>query len=219
VDTDPAIASRDKPASYYQLERSDLVAELPTPIGRALDVGCGEGGVGRSLRAAGATEVHGVELFESAAVRARESLDSVISGSVEEALASGALHGPFDTICCYDVLEHLVDPHRVLVALRGLAATGGRLHISIPNARHFSLILDLVFRGTFGYREWGHRDSTHLRWYTRRDLMALVESAGWSVEWTRSPAFAGLDRYLDRATLGTTREFNTLQWHLLAHRR
>jgi 2-polyprenyl-3-methyl-5-hydroxy-6-metoxy-1,4-benzoquinol methylase len=212
----PATSPHEKPASYYQLERADLVAELPTPIGKALDVGCGEGGVGRSLRAAGASEVHGVELFESAAVRARESLDSVLLSSVEDALASGALPGPFDTICCYDVLEHLVDPRAVLISLRELVVPGGRLHISIPNARHFSLIVDLVFRGTFGYRDWGHRDSTHLRWYTRRDLIELVESAGWKVQWTRSPEFLGLDRYLDRATFGTTREFNSLQWHLLA---
>jgi 2-polyprenyl-3-methyl-5-hydroxy-6-metoxy-1,4-benzoquinol methylase len=192
----------EKPSSYYQLERADLVAELPKPIGRALDVGCGEGSVGRSLRAAGATEV----------------LDSVVSGSVEDALAGGLLPGPFDTICCYDVLEHLVDPQAVLVSLRALAAPDGRLHISIPNARHFTLMFDLIVRGTFGYTDWGHRDSTHLRWYTRRDLSALVESAGWKVAWVRAPIFSGrYDRILDRATFGTTREFNSLQWHLLAY--
>ena len=105
----------------------------------------------------------------------------------------------------------------MLVALRGLTAPGGRLHISIPNARHFSLLVDLVVRGTFGYQEWGHRDSTHLRWYTRRDLIALVEGAGWKVAWARAPVFTGrYDRLLDRLTFGTTREFNCLQWHLLA---
>jgi 2-polyprenyl-3-methyl-5-hydroxy-6-metoxy-1,4-benzoquinol methylase len=214
----PDATRSDKPATYYQLERADVVAELPKPIGRALDVGCGEGGVGRALRAAGATEVHGVELFESAAIQAREFLDSVAASSVEDALASGVLPGPFDTICCYDVLEHLADPEAVLVALRKLAVPGGRLHISIPNARHFTLILDLVLRGTFGYSEWGHRDSTHLRWYTRRDLIALVERAGWKVAWARAPVFRGrYDRLLDRATFGTTREFNSLQWHLLAY--
>jgi 2-polyprenyl-3-methyl-5-hydroxy-6-metoxy-1,4-benzoquinol methylase len=210
-------APHDKPASYYQLERADVVAELPQPIGRALDVGCGEGGVGRSLRAAGASEVHGVEILESAAVRARESLDSVVTGSVEDALAGGRLPGPFDTICCYDVLEHLVDPQAVLVELRGLAAPGGRLHISIPNARHFSLLLDLVLRGTFGYREWGHRDSTHLRWYTRRDLVAMVERTGWSVAWTVGDTAGGNNRRADRLTRGKARELLALQWHLLAH--
>ena len=39
---------------------------------------------------------------------------------------SGALPGPFDTICCYDVLEHLVDPASALLRqLRGLAEPGG----------------------------------------------------------------------------------------------
>jgi hypothetical protein len=46
----------------------------------------------------------------------------------------------------------------------------------------------------------------------------MVNGAGWRVEWTRAPEFTGkYDRYLDRATLGTTREFNALQWHLLAY--
>lgn len=36
--------SAPKPAGYYGLERADVVAELPRPVGRALDVGCGEGG-------------------------------------------------------------------------------------------------------------------------------------------------------------------------------
>ena len=67
------MTQREKPASYYALERADLVAELPQPIGRALDVGCGAGGVGRALRAAGATEVHGVEILEPAAAQARAS--------------------------------------------------------------------------------------------------------------------------------------------------
>src|ERR1700710_412660 len=100
-------STADQPAGYSSLDRADVVAELPRPIGRALDVGCGEGGVGRALRAAGASEVHGVEIVESAASVARESLDSVVTGSVEAALAGGGLPAPFDTICCYDVLEHL----------------------------------------------------------------------------------------------------------------
>ena len=138
-----ASVSTTKPAGYYGLERADVVAELPQPIGRALDVGCGEGGVGRSLRAAGATWVSGIEIVPAAAEVARGVLDEVFVGSVEAALEDGALAGPFDTICCYDVLEHLADPEPVLRALRSVAAPGARLHVSIPNARHFSLLIDL----------------------------------------------------------------------------
>jgi 2-polyprenyl-3-methyl-5-hydroxy-6-metoxy-1,4-benzoquinol methylase len=207
-----------KPKGYYSLERTDMVRELPRPLGRVLDVGCGEGGTGRALRAAGASEVWGVEVMLEAAQRAHATLDGVICAPVEEALASGALPGPFDTICCYDVLEHLVDPPAVLMSLRDVAAPGGRLHISIPNARHLSLVLDLLLRGTFGYSEYGHRDRTHLRWYTRRDLIAMVDAAGWMTQSTRSSPLVGRVRTADRVTLGRARELIALQWHLLAVR-
>jgi SAM-dependent methyltransferase len=208
--------SAPKPSGYYGLERADVVAELPQPIGRALDVGCGEGGVGRSLRAAGATWVSGIEIVPAAAAVARGVLDEVYAGSVEAALEDGGLSGPFDTICCYDVLEHLADPEPVLRSLRAVAAPGARLHVSLPNARHFSLLIDLLFRGTFGYTEFGHRDSTHLRWYTRRDIVALVGRTGWDVEWAVADTFRGRNRYVDRLTLRRAREFLALQWHVLA---
>lgn len=207
----------DKPAGYYALARADVVEELPTPIGRALDVGCGEGGVGASLRAAGATEVWGIEIHADAAQRAQAVLDGVVNAPVDEALAGDALPGRFDTICCYDVLEHLVDPAAVVRSLLDVAAPGARLHVSIPNARHFSLVRDLLFRGTFGYTEFGHRDATHLRWYTRRDLEGMIGSTGWHVDWVRPPVFRGRDRTADRLTLGRARELIALQWHLLAH--
>jgi O-antigen biosynthesis protein len=205
-----------KPPGYYGLERAELVAELPPPIGRALDVGCGEGGVTRSLRARGATEVWGVEIHPPAAERAQAELDGLFVGSVESALDSGEIRAPFDTICCYDVLEHLVDPPAVLERLRALSAPRGRLHVSIPNARHFTLVRDLVLRGTFGYTGFGHRDATHLRWYTRRDLIALVEGAGWRVRSVHAAPFRGRDRHADRLTAGRAREFLALQWYLLA---
>ena len=208
--------SAPKPAGYYGLERADVVAELPQPVGRALDVGCGEGGVARALRAHGAERVSGIEIEPAAAVLARGVLDEVYAGSVEEALRSGGLQGPFDTICCYDVLEHLVDPEATLRALRQFAAPGARLHVSVPNARHFSLFWDLFVRGTFGYAAFGHRDATHLRWFTRRDIVALAESTGWEVRWAVADTFRGRNRHVDRLTLRRAREFLALQWHVLA---
>lgn len=207
--------SSAKPASYYGVDRADLVARLPRPIGVALDVGCGAGAVGRGLRAAGAQRVVGIERDRAAADRAADAYDEVVVGTVEAALPG--LPGPFDTVCCYDVLEHLVDPYDVLRALRELAAPGGRLHVSVPNARHASLLVDLVIRGTFGYTNWGHRDSTHLRWFTRRDIVAAVAEAGWRVAAVGHPEL-GRSRTLGRLTGGRTTEFLTAQWYVLALR-
>jgi SAM-dependent methyltransferase len=198
---------------YYRNDRREVVAELAPPLGRVLDLGCGAGGVGVSLRAAGATHLTGIEIHEGAAEEARKVYDEVHVGDAEQLVESGAVQGPFDVITAYDVLEHLVDPAAVLRALRPLAAPGARLHVSVPNARHFSLLSDLVLRGTFGYTEWGHRDVTHLRWFTRRDIEALVAAEGWVVEGSR-PSLPGRTRPVDRATFGRAREFLALQWHV-----
>jgi 2-polyprenyl-3-methyl-5-hydroxy-6-metoxy-1,4-benzoquinol methylase len=202
-----------KPTGYYANARPDLVAALPRPLGRVLDVGCGEGAVGHGLRAAGATWLAGIEMQPSAAAVAEQHYDEVAVGAAETEL--NHLSPPFDTICCYDVLEHMGDPYTVLRRLLGVARPGGRLHVSVPNARHLSLVRDLVFRGTFGYTEWGHRDSTHLRWFTRRDIVTAIEAAGWADARTSHPALRRAAP-LDRLTAGRSTEFLVGQWYVLA---
>jgi 2-polyprenyl-3-methyl-5-hydroxy-6-metoxy-1,4-benzoquinol methylase len=170
----------EKPAGYYGQGRANVIGELPTPLGRVLDVGCGEGGANPHLRAAGATFIAGVELLAEPAAKAVDHYEHVEVGDALDALRR--ISDEFDTILCYDVLEHLVDPATVLTRLRELIAPAGRLHVSVPNARHWSLVRDLVLGGTFGYSEFGHRDSTHLRWFTRNDMRQLLEQTGWQVE-------------------------------------
>lgn len=209
-------ASTHRPSSgYFGNARPDIVAALARPLGRVLDVGCGAGAIGPGLRDAGAEHLTGVELVPDVAAIARTHYDDVLEGRVEEALPR--LDGPFDTILCLDVLEHLVDPAAVLADLLALAAPGGRLQVSVPNARHVSLTYDLVVRGTFGYADWGHRDRTHLRWFTRRDIVALVEGAGWTTTATGHPAL-GRSRWLDRLTGGRSTEFLVGQWYVSARR-
>jgi 2-polyprenyl-3-methyl-5-hydroxy-6-metoxy-1,4-benzoquinol methylase len=203
----------DKQTGYYENLRGDVVAALPRPLGAVLDVGCGAGNVGASLRPHGATRVVGVEYVPEQAARAAEVLDRVIAGPVEGALAELA-DERFDTILCLDVLEHLVDPIDVMRGLRELAAPGGHLQVSVPNARHLSLVWDLVVRGTFGYTQHGHRDNTHLRWFTRSDIVAAVESAGWKVERVGHPELTRT-KQLDRVTRGRSTEFTVGQWYVL----
>jgi 2-polyprenyl-3-methyl-5-hydroxy-6-metoxy-1,4-benzoquinol methylase len=206
-----------KPRDYYSQDRADLVTQLPRPLGNVLDVGCGEGGVAEGLRAAGATRLTGIELDSRAARLAKPRYDEIIQGDAEVVLAS--LAGPFDTILCYDVLEHLRDPPAVLHRLCRIAGERARLHVSVPNARHYSLLRDLAFRGTFGYTEWGHRDTTHLRWFTRRDIVSLLESCGWVVRSVSHPVPSQLTHVLDRLTRGRSTEFIVGQWYVLASAR
>jgi predicted TPR repeat methyltransferase len=201
--------------SYFSQERPELVAQLPARLGRLLDVGCGAGGVGRALRDR-VDFLAGIELEPSAAATAREVYDQVLTGRVEDVL--NEFDAPFDTILAYDLLEHLPEPGEVLRRLHEVAADGAVLHVSVPNARHWSLVRDLVVHGTFGYTDWGHRDSTHLRWLTRADLVELLEAGGWHVERTAHAPLTPAGRLLERATRGRSAEFLVYQWSALARR-
>jgi 2-polyprenyl-3-methyl-5-hydroxy-6-metoxy-1,4-benzoquinol methylase len=199
---------------YYANERGDVIDALPRPLGRVLDVGCGQGGTAAGLRAAGAQEIVGIELLPEPAARAAEILDRVVVGAVEEALEQDL--GTFDTVLCLDVLEHLVDPLVVLQRLRGITRPGGALFVSVPNARHFSLMRDVVLKGTWGYGDWGHRDRTHLRWFTPKDIQAVVAQAGWAVDGLGWPPL-GRSAALHRWSGGKSSEFLVAQVYVRAH--
>ena len=200
-----------KPEGYFGQGRTELVALLEPPLGRVLDVGCGAGGTGPALRAAGAERLVGIELDPAAAELARVAYDEVHVGLAEDVVP--ALGEEFDTVLCYDVLEHLADPAALLRALPGV-----RLHVSVPNARHWSLVRDLVLRGTFGYAEAGHLDKTHLRWFTRRDLVALLEGTGWRVLSVGHGPLRPVSRLAGRVTRGLSVELLVYQWTALAQR-
>jgi O-antigen biosynthesis protein len=205
-----------KPSSYFSQARPELVARLPSGrLGRLLDVGCGAGGVGRALRDR-VDFLAGVELEPEFAAEAGAVYDQVLNGKVEDVLDD--LDGPFDTLLAYDLLEHLVQPEEVLRRLHDVASENALLHVSVPNARHWSLLRDLVVRGTFGYTDWGHRDRTHLRWLTRADLVGLLESTGWRVQETAHAPLTPAGRLAERATGGLSAEFLVYQWSALARR-
>ena len=90
-----------KPAGYYQAEPRGLVAVLPRPIGRVLDVGCGAGGVGASACAPRArAEIWGIEIIARGGASRRATRSTSCSWAPSRRRsAEAALRGPFDTIC------------------------------------------------------------------------------------------------------------------------
>lgn len=83
----------------------------------------------------------------------------------------------FDFIIFADVLEHLNDPWKVLSNARQFLKDDGYILISVPNVSHNSIIIDLL-NDKFEYREIGLLDNTHIRFFTRSSLKAMVEQSG-----------------------------------------
>jgi len=146
---------------------------IPASACRILEIGCGTGRLGASIKARQRAFVTGIELNEVAASLARQRLDRVIVGNVES-LDCGLGGEEFDCVICGDVLEHLRQPDRVLRRIHSWLAPGGHLVASIPNVRNHSVLTGL-FEGNWTYESAGLLDNTHLRFFTRLDIEQLLD--------------------------------------------
>ena len=171
----------EKDDGYYSCQREDILSLLDLRNGiKVLDVGCGYGAAGQVLKTKCKTEVHGIEINHSAAVKARIHYDSVINGNIEQdEFSFGANY--FDFIICAHVLEHLSDPWRALRRLKNYLKNDGLLVASIPNIRNANTIIQLL-DGSFDYQEFGVLDDTHLRFFTYHSSIRLFERSGFKVE-------------------------------------
>ncbi|HWH30183.1 MAG TPA: class I SAM-dependent methyltransferase [Mycobacteriales bacterium] len=155
-----------------------LIAQLVGEGRRVLDVGCATGYTAQVLRGLGCT-VQGVEYDPAMAEAARPHLDRIEVGDVEAMDLVGLFgEGSVDVVVFGDVLEHLRDPGAVLERCRPLLAPGGSVVASIPNVAHGSVRLALL-DGRFEYTETGLLDRTHVRFFTRDAVLALLRGAGY----------------------------------------
>jgi GT2 family glycosyltransferase/2-polyprenyl-3-methyl-5-hydroxy-6-metoxy-1,4-benzoquinol methylase/glycosyltransferase involved in cell wall biosynthesis len=147
---------------------------------RILEVGCATGFFGAVLKEHG-HEVWGVEVSPQAAAVARERLDHVYVGTIEDFLASEEITDVvFDYIIYGDVLEHLVDPTQVLQQCQRIQAPEGKVVASIPNIAHLAVRL-LLLEGRWEYSPLGILDNTHLRFFTRTSIVEMFSTAGFTV--------------------------------------
>ena len=210
----------NKTAAYFAGARTEIAPLLPVRAARVLEIGCGAGQTVRWLRETGRIErAWGVELFESAAVLAREHFEEVIVGDAESLVDTVFEGKRFDLILCLDVLEHMVDPWKFLLRVQRALAPGGKLIISVPNIRCARVLWPLLMRGEWHYADDGILDRTHLRFFTRQSAIALASTSALRVEQCIGSVRPNtrLAR-LDRWTRGWLRDFTSLQFLIVSAR-
>ena len=145
---------------------------------RILDVGAADGIVSRRLTERG-WRVTGLEGDPALAQAGARHCERMLTANLNREIPEVA--GPFDAILYGDVLEHLVDPLRVLVELDRSLGPNGVVIISVPNIAHLWIRL-LLLVGRFDYLDRGILDQSHLRFFTERSLRAMLADAGLSIE-------------------------------------
>lgn len=196
-------------------ERSEVAVFIPPDAHRVLDVGCSLGGFGSLLRRTRSDmELLGVEIDAAAAAEARRTYDRVFVGSYPGAVSGLALEA--NCIVFNDVLEHIVDPWEALRATRKHLAPGGVVIASIPNIRSLQVLIDLVFRGDWKYREMGILDRTHLRFFTKRSMQRLFTECGYEVLQISGIFPLGTRWHLARVTTRLLRDIAYLEFVVVA---
>lgn len=194
-----------------------MLAFIPAGARRILDLGCGEGVFGASLKQQRDGEVWGIELDPVAAATAAERLDHVLQGDVLERLAD-LPNVSFDCVIMNDILEHLTDPDALLKEVRVMLGPAGRIVASIPNVRHFPHLWQLVVHGRWDYTDEGILDRTHLRFFTRHSLVSMFQRCGYRLERCEGihPTRSWRFRLVNLLTLGRWSEMRFLQYACVA---
>jgi methionine biosynthesis protein MetW len=159
-------------------EVSGIVTCMIPTGARVLEVGCGTGSMSQIVRDTCQADVVGIEPDPARARRAADRGLRVHTGFLSLELIHEV--GPFDVVLFADVLEHVPNPHRMLIMSHEALKPGGAVIVSVPNVAHWSVRVDLI-RGRFRYEPSGIMDATHLRWFTAETARSLVESAGFRV--------------------------------------
>ncbi len=160
-----------------------LLAHVP-PGARGLDVGCGEGWFTEALAGSG-REAVGIDVAEEPLRRARArepSLDLRCVPAEGEWLSLE--DASFDAVWAGEVIEHVADTAGWLSEVRRVLRSGGTLVLSTPAHELLTRLALGLSRRAFA----AHFDprSDHLRFYTRRTLVALLEDFGFERIETRA---------------------------------
>ena len=162
------------PPLWDECKRAIRSIEGP-PRGLLVDIGCGNGWYLELMRDLG-WAVQGLEPDPVGANLARRRGLDVVERPIEDAVFPD---DAFDVITMSHVIEHVIDPVRVLSIARRILRKGGVLLIMTPNA------------GSWGHRKfgpaWFHLDPPrHLHLFTSANLAACAEKAGLRVTSSRT---------------------------------
>lgn len=176
-----------------------------------LDIGCSSGNFGATLKKDKNCTVTGIDIDEADVKLAEKKLDNVRVVDLEQDDFSDL--GMFDVVIMADVIEHLVDPVKVLKKIKKNLKKDGVFVFSVPNMANATIRLKLM-GGRFEYKDWGLLDKTHIHFYDTAELARVFSEAGYSVIKTdntiREIPEEILKNELEKIGLSLTEKFKTI---------
>jgi len=183
------ISSAGGPNPSHRWRDRKTLLERYKQSGSLLDMGCSSGTFLECMRSE-AWKLYGIEMSpEEARTAEARTGAQVFVGDVPDAPFAPE---SFDVITCFDVLEHMYDPRRVVAKVREWLKPGGLFYVQVPN-------IDSAERRVFESYWHGLELPRHLFHYSPPSLEFLAKSAGLTVvslETRRNPAVGTSLRYV-----------------------
>ena len=198
---------------YYSQVRGemlDCIDKKRLDSFKVLDVGAGEGGFIQTLKAN--LNLSSVWAIEPSLSAKKIDADTVLELNVEGSLDQ-LPNQYFDLVIFNDVLEHLEDPWNVLKRIKSCLAENGEIIISVPNFL-FIHTFKRVLLGDFRYEDFGVMDKTHLRFYTKKSLIRMLNECGYRVEYIEgiNGFYTWKYKVLSVCTFGLIKNWLHQQW-------
>jgi 2-polyprenyl-3-methyl-5-hydroxy-6-metoxy-1,4-benzoquinol methylase len=171
-----------KQTPVNEIPNWDVLNFVPKNCRRVVEVGSSSGVLAREYKKLNPNcHYTGIEIDAEYAELSRRFCDDVLHASIEN-LEDSIFDSlfPTDTWIFADVLEHLVDPWRLLRRIRSRIAGEASIVACIPNVQHWSIQANIC-GGRFFYEDSGLLDRTHLRWFTRLTIVDLFQSTGFRI--------------------------------------
>jgi 2-polyprenyl-3-methyl-5-hydroxy-6-metoxy-1,4-benzoquinol methylase len=164
---------------YSPWIRPEMLDFLPNEYSRVLEIGCNVGNFRQFLNKH--CEYWGVEPFKEAADIAKTKMNKVLVGFYDK-VVNEIPDNYFDLIIANDVIEHMEQPWNFLQSIKKKMAANASIVLSIPNVRYFWNLKELLYKRDWEYKDCGILDITHLRFFTKKSIIRLLNDNGFEIE-------------------------------------
>lgn len=146
---------------------------------KILDVGCGDGAIGRLIKNKKINLV-GVDISKEAIKLSRNYYNQTKVFDIEEDNFPKKWENSYDYIICIEVLEHLFNPKEALLEMKKLLKQDGTLIVSFPNMAWWKYRLKLL-RGEYPEESRLYKMVEHLQNFTLKSFKKLIEETGYGI--------------------------------------